>query len=139
QARTLRLTVIDARNPPLVIEKVSFSAVARQVIFPVTADLKGPLRLYSGNEMARPPGDDFAKRLPARRPGEPGCVEVGAPVKNPNYVSPKPWTERMPYLADGVLVASCVALGGLLLMLALGAIRRHDALPEATQLPPASS
>jgi hypothetical protein len=134
-ARKLRLIVIDSRNPPLTIEKATFSAPARQVIFPVTEDLKGPLRLYSGNPDAPPPNYVFASRLPLQF--ESKRVELGDRQDNPIYVPPpKPWTERWPYLADVILVGACAALAGLLMMLARGAIKRHDALPEATRVPP---
>lgn len=134
RARKLRLIVIDSRNTPLTIEKATFSGTARQVIFPVSADVKGPLRLYSGNPDAPPPNYDFGTRLPLKLTTE--RVTPGERQDNTAYVPPpKPWTERWPYLADVILALACVVLGGLLLRLARGAIRRHDALPVATQEP----
>lgn len=136
KARKLRLIVTDSRNPPLTIENVRYSAAARQVIFSVPKETKGPLRLYVGNPTAPHPNYDFARSLPA----QPETVRVspGERQDNPIYVpSPKAWLDRWPYLTDVVLAAACVVLAGLLLLLARGAIRRHDALPEASQ--PAAS
>jgi hypothetical protein len=136
RARKLRLIVTDSRNPPLPIENVRYSAPARQVIFAPPSDAKMPLRLYSGNPMAAHPNYDFATRLPARPTPTPTRGELGERRANPVYVPPpKPWTERWPYLTDVILVAACAVLAGLLLVLARGAIKRHDALPEAVQTP----
>lgn len=133
QARRLRLIVIDSRNAPLNVENASYSAAARQVIFAVPAGSKGPMRLYSGNERATPPNYVLAGQLPLKM--EPGRVSLDERQSNPDYVAPpRPWTERWPYLADVALGAACVLLGGLLAALARGAVRRHDALPEAAEV-----
>jgi hypothetical protein len=125
--RWLRLTIQDARNPPLTIGNVWYSAAAREVVFRVPADIRPPLRLYHGNPKATAPRYDFASTLPPRIDPLPDRVQLAGPELNPQYVPPpKPWTERWPYLVDTVLAVACAVLLGILVVLARTAIRRHD-------------
>ena len=121
--RKLRLTIQDSRNPPLTITAVRFTAAVRQVVFPVSPGLKTPVRLYYGNPKAPHPNYDFAATLPASLDPPPGRAALSGPVSNPAYVPPaKAWTERWPYLVDGVLAIACAVLLGILFVLARTAI-----------------
>jgi hypothetical protein len=133
EAHRLRLTIQDASNPPLTIEAVHFTAAARQVVFEVPAGLKTPLRLYSGNPDSPPPQYDFASSLPPRLDPPPVRATLSEPERNPKYVPPpKPWSERWPYLVDGVLAGACALLLTILFVLARTAIRKHDSVQPAT-------
>jgi hypothetical protein len=135
-ARWLRLTIQDARNPPLTIGNVWYTAAVRQVVFRVPEGTQPPLRLYHGNPMATAPRYDFASTLPARLDPLPDRIELGALERNPQYVPPpKPWTERWPYLVDAVLAAACALLLAVLFVLARRAIRSTAARSSAA--PPA--
>jgi hypothetical protein len=128
EAHKLRLTIQDASNPPLTIEAVHFSAAARQIVFDVPANLKRPLRLYSGNPNSPPPRYDFASNLPPRLVPSPLRATLADPEANPKYVPPpKPFSERWPWLVDTVLACACALLLGILLVLARTAIRKSDA------------
>jgi hypothetical protein len=126
-ATRLRLTIQDARNPPLTLTGVRFTAAAHEVIFPLRPGWKLPLRLYHGNPDAPAPRYDFAHTLPPRLDTPPLRATLGDLEKNPQYVPPpKAWTERWPYLVDTVLAVACAVLLGILAVLGRAAIRRHD-------------
>jgi hypothetical protein len=125
--RWLRLTIEDARNPPLTIGNVWYTASAREVVFRVPEGTRPPLRLYYGNPKATAPRYDFASTLPPRLGPLPDRVELGVLERNPQYVAPPlPWTERWPYLVDAVLTAACAVLLVILVVLARTALRRQD-------------
>jgi hypothetical protein len=125
--RRLRLTILDARNPPLTIGNVWYSAAAREVVFRVPPGIQPPLRLYHGNPEAMAPRYDFAATLPPRLDPLPDRIPLAALAANPQYVSPpKPWTERWPYLVDTVLAVACAVLLAILAVLARTAIHKQD-------------
>jgi hypothetical protein len=135
QARRFRLTVTDYRNPPLSLTGAEYTAAAREVVFRSPPPSPSPdetgLRLFTGNAQAGPPHYVFADFLPAKLEPAPGRVEVSALSTNPVYrPTPKPWTERNPWLVDLVLCLAGAVLLGILGGLGLTAIRRSDAAPR---------
>jgi hypothetical protein len=141
RAARLRLVVTDNRNPPLQVERVMYSAPARQVVF--AAPEKGTsLRLYYGHEKAGRAEYDFAGNLPERLEPEPARATLAPRSDNPVFVpEPLPLTERWPWLTYAVLTAVTVVLAGLLVSLSRTAIRAHDASldDEAAPQPVASA
>jgi hypothetical protein len=141
-ARQLRLVVTDYRNPPLHINSAQYSAPARQLIFAASDDLTWPLKLYFGNPKADTADYDFARLLPDVLTSTPVRVQpAGVGVEeNPVYrPTPKPWTERWPWLVYVVLGAASLVLLAILVMLGRQAIARHDAAmaPAASRGPTA--
>jgi hypothetical protein len=127
-ARQLRLVVTDYRNQPLNITAVRSTAAARQVVFARSPDLAAPLRLYFGNPNAQAPRYDFDVNLPPRLDPPPARAELGPVSANPEYrPTPKPLTERWPWLVYVVLSAASLVLLGILGLLAREAVARHDA------------
>lgn len=130
RAHRLRLLVADHANPPLNIERVTYSAPARQIVFANTGKLQSPLRLYFGNPEASPPKYDFDRTLPERLAEPPHRLEAGERQDNPNYVPPpKALTERWPYLVYVVLTLVCLALAALIVSIARMAIHLADHAP----------
>jgi hypothetical protein len=130
--RRLRLTVVDASNPPLALTGVECRAPARQIVFARTPDLAGPLRLYFGYPKAAAPQYDFAANLPTTVEAA-RTAAAGEVRPNPEYQpDPKPWTERWPWLIYVVLGAASAVLLALLVLLARQAIRRADAAAAPT-------
>jgi len=129
RARRLRLTVTDAGNPPLDLRSVTFSAAARQVVFPHTdTTTSAVLKLYTGDPKAYPPRYDFAGNLPPRLEPPPVRRALGSRQENPAYVpEPKPLSERWPWLIYVVLGTAAAVLGIMIVDLARQAIARHDA------------
>lgn len=129
RARRLRLIVTDNRNPPLNLQSVHYIAAARQVVFERPAELAEPLRLYCGNPSALPPSYDFARNLPASLAPPPERIQLAPGVQdNPEYrPTPKPWTDRWPWVIYVVLGIASAALLGILGVLARQTIQRHDA------------
>ncbi len=125
--RKFRLVVTDQRNEPLQLNRAKYTMWARQVIFESSGEMKLPLRLYYGNPEAKPPGYDFAARLPKKLASTPVSMSVGPQEKNPTYQpKPKPWTERFSWLIYVVLGLVNLVLLGLLIQLGRLAITRHD-------------
>jgi hypothetical protein len=134
QARRLKLTVIDQRNPPLRLLGVTYHAPARQVIFAGAADQQEPLRLYFGNPSAPKPGYDFDQTVTAAQEKEAAPATLGPVEANPEYrPQPKPWTERWPGLIYVALTLTSVVLLGLLGLIARQALVRHDQAAAAGQ------
>ena len=137
-ARQLRLVLTDYRNPPLTIYSAQYSAPARQLIFAASDDLRWPLKLYFGNPKAGTADYDFARLLPDVITSTPMRVQAaGVGVEeNPIYrPTPKPWTERWPWLVYVVLGAASLVLLAILVMLGRQAIARHDAAAQPTGSP----
>lgn len=128
RARRLKLIVTDNRNVPLEIRSVQYSAAARQVIFERPAELAEPVRLYFDNPSASAPNYDFAANLPVTLPSPPQRFQFTSDAQpNPEYrPSPKPWTDRWPWVIYVVLGIASAALLGILGVLARQTIQRHD-------------
>lgn len=132
QARRLKLIVTDNRNVPLDIRAVQYSAAARQVIFERPAELAEPVRLYFDNPSASAPKYDFAANLPPTLASPPQRIQFAGDVQpNPEYCpTPKPWTDRWPWVIYVVLGIASAALLGILGVLARQTIQRYDAVAE---------
>jgi len=127
-AERLRLGVTDYANPPLTLRSVEYSAPARQVIFARSQEVTMPLRLYFGNPKAEPPHFDFAANLPDRLEPPPSRAKLEALAANPSFQpTPKPWSERWPWLVYLVLSSASLVLLVILGLLGRGAIRKYDA------------
>lgn len=127
KARRLRLTLVDAKSGPSVIDEVRLSARARILIFALPPAVREPLRLYTGNPQAKPPRYDFAAGASARPHPLPIRLELGPAEDNPVY-QPPPLThdEPWPYQGDAVPPAAFAVLLLLpLLVLAWQALRRR--------------
>jgi Protein of unknown function (DUF3999) len=132
-ASRLRLVFVDSRNPPLTLTQVTWSAPARQVIFP--ADVAGPLRVYAGNPKASKPAYDFAAGLALKLNPPPKRIDGNAlqMEKNPEYQPPPvPLTEQYPWAVYVVLSVASLILLGLMLVLARQALARAPAQPAPT-------
>lgn len=136
-ARRMRIIVTDASNPPLNLRSATFSAAARQVVFPrPETAAAGPLRLYVGYPKAYTPRYDFARSLPTRLEPPPTRRLLGPRQENPAYVpEPKPLTDRWPWLIYVVLGAVSAVLGLIIIDLARQSIARHDT-GQTTAAPP---
>ena len=97
----LKLTVIDDRNPPLVIRSIAALSAARQLIFDAAQSGEGPWMLYYGNLNASPPNYDFASTISQPLPETPLRVFLGPEKANPKYEPPL--SERLPWLIYVVL------------------------------------
>jgi hypothetical protein len=130
--KELRLSVVDANNPPLTITSVRYQAPARQVIFAKSAEIEWPVRVYFGNPAAQEPAYDFRKTVSPR--AEAVRLEVGSdPQRNPVYQAPPvPWSERHPWLVYVVLGIASVVLFAIMALLAKQALAR-TAPPPAPQ------
>jgi len=136
RASRLKLLVVDHRNPPLDVRAVSYSAPARQVVFPKPKEEKPGIRLYYGNPEAEAPHYDFAGNLPARLQPAPARAELGARQENPVFVSrPLPLTERWPWLIYVVLGIMSLTLAVIIFNVANAAIAAHDAAVQGTAAP----
>jgi hypothetical protein len=96
--------------------------------------LAAPLQLYFGNPAADTADYDFARLLPATLAPPPVRVpsESAGVQDNPIYrPTPKPWTERWPWLVYVVLGIASLVLLGILTLLGRQAIARHDAVSTA--------
>ena len=126
RAARLRLIVTDARNPPLQVEEVQFSADVRQLVFSPPPG-SNSFQIYYGNREAEDPNYDFARNLPRKLQPEPDRVVVGARTPNPVYEpDPLPFTERWPWVVYGVLSLACLLLAALAVSLSRAAITAHD-------------
>jgi hypothetical protein len=136
-ARRIRLVVTDASNPPLSLQSISFSAPARQVVFPhADSQSAEALRLYFGNPKAFTPRYDFGRNLPARLEPAPIRRALGPRQQNPEYVpEPKPLTDRWPWLIYVVLGIVSGVLAVIIVDLARQAIAQHDAAQQAAAPP----
>ena len=130
--RELRLSVVDANNPPLTITSVRYQAPARQVIFAKSEEIEWPVRVYFGNPGAQDPAYDFRKTVSPRVEPAPVRLEVGGgePLRNSVYQAPPvPWSERHPWLVYVVLGIASVVLFALMALLAKQALARTAPLP----------
>ncbi|MFO0969380.1 MAG: hypothetical protein U0793_27810 [Gemmataceae bacterium] len=130
-AQRLRLIVTDYANPPLQLGTVEYTAPVRRLIFSLPNDKKPapPLRLYFGNlTVPGPPNYDIERRLPQRLDPPPTPLTLGERTANPAYQPPPPTlSERAPWLIYVALAAACLALFGVLLLVARKAMAQHDA------------
>jgi hypothetical protein len=123
----LRLLLADHANPPLNIQRVTYSAPARQIVLANSGKLQSPLRLYYGNPDASLPKYDFGRILPQQLKAAPFRLEIGDRQDNPNYVPPpKALTERWPYLVYVVLSLVCLALAAIIVSIARATIQLAD-------------
>ena len=105
--RYLKIVVANGDSAALHFGAAKLSGVRRVVKFPSLQ--AGHYFVYVGNPSARPPSYDFARVLPA---GAPGNTTLGEPMVNPQFRLPeRPWTDRNPWLLNGVLVAAVLAMG----------------------------
>lgn len=105
--RYLKIVVANADSAPLHFGAAKLSGVRRVVKFPSLQP--GNYFVYVGNPSARQPSYDFARVLPAGKPGE---ASLGEPTANPLFRVPdRPWTDRNPWLLNGVLVIAVLAMG----------------------------
>jgi hypothetical protein len=115
-ARKLKLTVTDDRNPPLALAGATALSAARQVVFQASSVA---VRLYYGNPQAMAPHYDVAARLPADADNVAPRLIPGTERANPVYrPTPKPFSERSPWLVYLVLAGACAALAAVLVNLA---------------------
>lgn len=129
--RKLRLQITDYSNPALTLMSIEASAPARQLVFELKEPPSQPLRLFFGNQTVSAPHYDFEKELPMRLSTEPIDSSLGAVFGNPDYTpTPKPLTERVPWLIYLVLAASSIALGYVLFSLARTATRMKVQQPD---------
>ncbi|MFO0427819.1 MAG: hypothetical protein ACK526_14730 [Planctomyces sp.] len=123
----LRLRVTDYQNVPLSIQKVRYSAPARQVVFSADPEKVNTIAVYTGSPNAESPMYDFARNLPEeiqpKRTVTPGSTEP-----NPSYVAPPvPFSERFPWLIYVVFGTVSLVLAAVMMSLARSAIALHDA------------
>ena len=129
RGRRLELAIIDDRNEPLDVTKVVASGAARQVLFELGADARGPLRMYYGNPLAAAPHYDVAARLPAGTTAKGPRLALGGQTTNPDFEpEPMPFSERTPWLVYVILTIGCAALAGILVNLARAARRLETAV-----------
>jgi hypothetical protein len=127
QARRLKLTVTDQRNPPLHLLSAEYAAPARQLLFTDPAGPNESLRLYFGNPSAVAPGYELDRTLTAAQEKAAAPARLGPVEANPDYrPPPKPWTERWPGLIYAALGGTSLVLLGLLGLIARRALARHD-------------
>ena len=131
-ARRLRLVLLDGLNPKLNVTGVTYTAPARQLIFPDRDidgnEIRGPLSLYVGNHSADEPRYDFARNLPGELKPPPVRIDLKGTtvVANPEYQAPPlPFTERFSWLIYVVLGVATLALAGVLFVLARQALARQ--------------
>jgi hypothetical protein len=116
-ARRLKLTILDDRNPPLNLTSAYVLSAARQLIFETASVAPGPIRLYYGNPKALPPHYDLGARVPLDpAPGPPVLIGIAGQQNNPAYLpEPKPFLERLPFLAYLILSVVILVLAALLM------------------------
>jgi hypothetical protein len=126
-AKELRLTVLDANNPPLTLTKVEYEAPVRQVVFLKSAEIQWPVKVYFGNPAAINPNYDFGKTLPNDLDPAPVRLHIapGEAQRNPDYQAPPvPWSEQHPWLVYAVLGFASVVLLAIMGMLGKQAMAR---------------
>jgi hypothetical protein len=132
RANRVRLIVTDFANPPLRFSNAAGVMAARQVYFewPDVAKTPLPLKLFFGNDAARPPRYDLEKQLPTTFDPPAAIVGIGARQDNVNYVTPaRAFSERHPWAIYVVLATACAVMAGLLVPLAREAIAQSREVP----------
>ena len=129
----LKLIVTDHLNDPLKIQKVTFSAPVREVVFEKPSD-DANVRLFFGNPEALAPNYDFARNLPSQLNPPPSRAKLSQIETNPAFTPPPvPFTERWPWLIYVVLGAVSLILAVIIISLARKAISIHDGQMETEQ------
>jgi len=105
--RYLRITVFNADSAPLRFGQITLSGIRRVVKF--ASGQPGHYSLYFGNAGARLPAYDFGVVMPLNV--TPANAALGAAEANPLFRVPeRPWTDRNPWLLNGVLVVAVIVM-----------------------------
>ena len=120
--RYFRLTIFNEDDSPLAVMGLQASGYSRKLIF--SADPGGSYRLYYGNPDAVPPTYELERIFPYLVTENLPVAGLGAHTANPLFtgptISPKPFTERYPWL-----VPTVVAIGALLIGVFLASLFRQ--------------
>lgn len=111
--RYFRLTIFNEDDNPLAVMGLQASGYTRKLIF--SADPGGSYRLYYGNPDAAPPSYELEHIFPYLVTENLPVAGLGAHTPNPLFtgptISPKPFTERYPWLVPTVVAIAALLIG----------------------------
>lgn len=107
--RYLRLTFFNQDNPPLQIQQVAVERAVTRMIFSLQPER--PLFLVGGNPQAKAPRYDLEQALPGLARVTAETLMLGEHETMANASLLLPWTERHRGLLLGVLLATALILG----------------------------
>ena len=112
-SRYLRLVIQNRDDPPLTVEGIDVSGIARRVLF--KGQPGAVYALYYGNSEAGAPAYDLERLLPYLDTENPIAATLGPQQDNPQFAGPQtPASEGYPWLIPAGVAVAAVVLAAIL-------------------------